>query len=471
MKELNFETVNSSMKKIVTMILMVLAATMVGAQDLAHYKRVIKELSSAKYQGRGYAKDGANKAGRFLQREFEKAGVDEVTLQPFKLDINTFCGKMQMWADGKKLRPGVDFSMREYSPGVKGEFPVYYVDTLNYDAERMFADLAKPEYANCLVACEFWFTYKHRKDFSRLQKAASKQEQSDARISSAEREQARPKVKAGECPNAGLIYTWEAPIKFFKAYGEKVVDKPIIWATPEAIEGVQRVKVNVDNKFLKDYECFNVIAKVEGQRHDSSYVFTAHYDHLGNLGKKVFYAGANDNASGTAAIVTFAAYYAKHRPPYDMYFIAFSGEDANLRGSTWYAEHPIVPLSQIKYLFNIDMIGDNNPVQYCEVSDEGMRGYSLFEKINAEKHHFKALHRGDLAANSDHYPFATRHVPCIFLENEKGDAFQYYHTIFDTYRTVRFDSYEPVFRLVRDFVEHYSSTAISSAVWTSRIDN
>ena len=138
-----------------------------------------------------------------------------------------------------------------------------------------------------------------------------------------------------------------------------------------------------------------------------------------------------------------------------MYFIAFSGEDANLRGSNFYVEHTIVPLSQIKYLFNIDMIGDNSPVQYCEVSDEGMRGYLLFEKINAEKHHFKALHRGDLAANSDHYPFATRHVPCIFLENEKGDAFQYYHTIFDTYKTVRFDSYEPVFRLVRDFVEQY----------------
>ena len=278
------------MKKIVTMMLMALAATMVGAQDLTQYKRVIKELSSAKYQGRGYAKDGAKKAGKYLVREFEKAGVDEATLQSFNIDINTFCGKMQMWADGKKLRAGVDFSMREYSPGVHGEFPVYHVDTLNYDAERMFADLAKPENANCLVAGEFWFTYKHRKDFSRLQ-------------------------KSGECSNAGLIYTWKAPIKFFKAYGEKVVDKPIIWVTPEAIEGVQRVKADVDNKFLKDYECFNVIAKVAGECHDSCYVFTAHYDHLGNLGKKVFYAGANDNASGTAAIVTLAAYYAKHRPP------------------------------------------------------------------------------------------------------------------------------------------------------------
>ena len=417
------------MKKLL-IALLAFATLQLSAQDLTHYKRIIKELSSTKYQGRGYAKGGANKAGKFLQKEYEKAGVDEVTLQPFKLDINTFCGKMEMWADGKKLQPGVDFSMREYSPGVHGEFPVYHVDTLNYDADRMFADLAKPEYANCLVACEFWFTYKHSKDFSRLQ-------------------------KAGECNNAGLIYTWPSPIKFFKAYGHRVVDKPIIWVTPEAIEGVKRVKANVDNEFLKDYECFNVIAKVEGQQHDSCYVFTAHYDHLGNLGKKIFYAGANDNASGSATLVTLAEYFAQHRPKYDMYFLAFSGEDANLRGSTWFVEHPVVPLSQIKYLFNIDMIGDNNPVIYCEVSDEGMRGFNLFEQINNEKKHFTSLHRGDLAANSDHYPFATRHVPCIFLENEKGDAFQYYHTIYDTYKTVRFDSYEPVFRLVLDFVERY----------------
>ena len=418
------------MKKIVFLVVLVLAGMQVGAQNLAHYKSIIKELSSANYQGRGYAKDGANKAGKFLQKEYEKAGVDEVIIQPFKLDINTFGGKMEMSADGKKLRPGIDFSMREYSPGVHGKFPVYHVDTLNFNPERIFADLAKPEYANCLVACEFWFTYRHRDVFSRLQ-------------------------KNGECTNAGLIYTWASPIKFFKAYGDHIVDKPIIWVTPEAIEGVKNVSVDVDNKFLKDYECFNVIAKVSGQRHDSCYVFTAHYDHIGNLGKKVFYAGANDNASGTAAVVTLAEYYAKNRPPYDMYFLAFSGEDANLRGSNWYVEHPIVPLEQIKYLFNIDMIGDNNPVQYCEVSDEGMRGFSLFEQINKGKNYFKELHRGELAANSDHYPFATRHVPCIFLENEKGDAFQYYHTIFDTYETVRFDSYEPIFKMVRDFIEQY----------------
>jgi len=417
------------MKKLL-FFLLALVAIPLNAQDMALYQQIVKELSSARYQGRGYARDGANKAGRYLEQQFREAGADEVICQPFKLDINTFPGKMKMWADGKKLRPGVDFSMREYSPGVYGEFPVYHVDTLNFDPEKMFADLAKPEYANCMVACEFWFTYRHREAFSRL-------------------------LKPGECNNAGMLYTWPSPIKFFKAYGERVVGKPIIWVTPEAIEGVQRVRMKIDNKFLKDYECFNVIAKVEGRRHDSCYLFTAHYDHLGNLGRRVYYAGANDNASGTAAIVTLAAYYAKNRPEYDMYFIAFSGEDANLRGSEWYATHPIVPLEQIRYLFNLDMIGDDNPVQYCEVSDEGMRGYVVFEQINNEQHYFEALNRGELAANSDHYPFAKRHVPCIFLENQEGSAFQYYHTIFDTWENAVFDSYEPVFRLVRDFVERY----------------
>ena len=156
------------MKKWILAAFLSLATLQGNAQDLPLYKRVVKALSSARYQGRGYARDGANKAGKYLEREYRKAGADEVVCQPFTIDINTFCGRMEMWADGKKLKPGVDFSMREYSPGVHGTFPVYHVDTLHFDAERMFADLARPEYANCLVCCDFWFAYRHKEAFSRL---------------------------------------------------------------------------------------------------------------------------------------------------------------------------------------------------------------------------------------------------------------------------------------------------------------
>ena len=110
------------MKRILV-ILLALIAVQAGAQDIKHYKRVVKELSSAKYQGRGYARGGANKAGQYLCREFSKAGVDEVSRQSFSIDINTFPGKMDMWADGRKLRPGVDFSMREYSPACAANSP------------------------------------------------------------------------------------------------------------------------------------------------------------------------------------------------------------------------------------------------------------------------------------------------------------------------------------------------------------
>ena len=414
------------MKKLLLIMLAVITVQL-SAQDLAHYKKIVKELSAAKYQGRGYAEDGANKAGRWIAKEFARIGTNEVVCQPFKLDINTFPGKMEMSIDGKKMVPGVDFTLREFNPGIKGEYTLYYIDTLNYDADKVFADLASPEYEGAMVVCDFMFSYKHMADFKKLQ--------------------------SKECSNVGLIYTWEAPLKFYKAYGEVVREKPIIWVKPDFPTNAKRVKVNMENEFLEDYECFNVIAKVEGKKHDSCYVFTAHYDHLGKLGKKTYYPGAHDNASGTAAIITLAAHYVEHTPEYDMYFIAFSGEDANLRGSEWYAEHPIAPLSEIKYLFNLDMIADNNPNQYCEVSDEGMAGYMRMEQINAEKGYFEALERSELADNSDHYPFAVRHVPCIFFMNEGGDAFKYYHTVYDTWKNAIFTNYEPTVKLIMDYIE------------------
>ena len=137
------------------LLAVVFAAVQVNAQDLDHYKKIVKELSSSKYQGRGYAKDGANKAGKYLEKEFAKAGVDEVVCQPFTLDINTFPGKMKMWVDGKKQTPGVDFTVREFNPSIKGEFGLYYIDTANYDSEKIFADLEKPENQNVFVVCDF----------------------------------------------------------------------------------------------------------------------------------------------------------------------------------------------------------------------------------------------------------------------------------------------------------------------------
>lgn len=412
----------------ITIFLLIFCGTACcDAQNAGHFKKIVKELSSSKYQGRGYAEDGVRKAARYIAREFEKSGVDEVILQSFTLDINTFPGRMKMSVDGRRLSPGDDFVMREYSPGASCSGKLYYLDTLNYDAAKIFADLSSPVNDGCFVVCDFWFTYKHSKDFRKME--------SDC-----------------ELLNAGVIYTWNTPLKFYKAYGEKVSDKPIIWVSKDFPRDASCVKVDVENEFLSGYRTENVIAKVEGERHDSCFVFTAHYDHLGNLGRHLWFPGANDNASGTAGIITLAEYYSNNRSDFDMYFIAFSGEDANLRGSTYFTEHPLMDLSSVKYLFNLDMIGDNNPIQYCEVSVPGENGFERMCSINESKGYFKELHRGELAANSDHWPFAQLGVPCILFENENGEAFKYYHTAMDDINTVRFETFVPITGLIIDFI-------------------
>lgn len=407
--------------------LLMLGSWGLKAQETELFKSITADLSSAEFQGRGYACNGVRRAGDYIFRQFRDAGVHHIELQPFEIDINTFPGKMEMSVDGNKLEPGKDFVMREYSPGVKGEYKLFYIDTTGYDSEKLFDELAKPENKGVFVVCDFWFTYKHKKDFRRLES------------------------KDG-APNAGVVYTWDTPLKFYKAYGEKVADKPIVWVSPDFPKDAKSIRLKVENKFLEGYRSNNVIAKISGRRHDSCYVFTAHYDHLGNLGRKLYFPGANDNASGTAAIITLAKYYAGNTPEYDMYFIAFSGEDTNLRGSTYFIEHPSFKLNSIKYLFNLDMVGDNNPVQYCEVSGPGLRGYAEMVGINAEKQLFKELKKGELAANSDHWPFAQKGVPCILFENESGDAFPYYHTAQDNMQHFYTSTYEALFKLITEFI-------------------
>ena len=63
--------------------LALLAVPATQAQDQPRFKRVVRQLSSARFQGRGYARDGVREAREYVIREFEKSGVDEVTVQPF----------------------------------------------------------------------------------------------------------------------------------------------------------------------------------------------------------------------------------------------------------------------------------------------------------------------------------------------------------------------------------------------------
>ncbi len=104
----------------------------------------------------------------------------------------------------------------------------------------------------------------------------------------------------------------------------------------------------------------------EGPHADETVVVGAHYDHLGLGGEGSFFPdkheihnGADDNASGTSALIEVARRLAGRdkKPARRVVFIAFTGEERGLIGSAYYCRHPVFPLDKTVAMLNMDMVG------------------------------------------------------------------------------------------------------------------
>lgn len=116
---------------------------------------------------------------------------------------------------------------------------------------------------------------------------------------------------------------------------------------------------------------------------DNYIIISAHYDHLGMLGGKI-YNGADDNASGVTALLTIAKWFSQMRlnregPKANIIFALFDAKESSLAGSAYFAKHLKVPVSKIKYNINLDQIGctfappGNNENYLLYVADSRIR--------------------------------------------------------------------------------------------------
>lgn len=113
----------------------------------------------------------------------------------------------------------------------------------------------------------------------------------------------------------------------------------------------------------------NVIGYIDNKA-ENTVVFGAHYDHLGygedgnsmiRTGEKNIHNGADDNASGTAALIELARQLKSSNAKSNNYlFIAFSGEELGLYGSKYFTEHPTIDIKKVNYMINMDMVGRLN---------------------------------------------------------------------------------------------------------------
>lgn len=154
---------------------------------------------------------------------------------------------------------------------------------------------------------------------------------------------------------------------------------------------------------------------------DEIIIVGAHYDHLGHGGfgslapdsTGRIHNGADDNASGVAAILAIAKRLQEHRPARTVVFIAFTGEEEGLLGSAWYTKHPLYPLERTVAMLNFDMVGrlrnDRLIVYGAATSNEWPR---LLDSLNAGAH-FDLRASGDGYGPSDHASFYAMRRPVL----------------------------------------------------------
>ena len=169
-------------------------------------------------------------------------------------------------------------------------------------------------------------------------------------------------------------------------------------------------------------DAVNVIGYVEGSVNPDRYiVVTAHYDHLGVRNEEI-YNGADDNASGTSALLAAAEFFSENQPENSIMFIALDAEEQGLGGARWFVENPVVPLDQIVMNVNMDMISANFE---NELFAAGTSHYPYLEPIveavavnsdvNIRFGYDSEEWAQDWTMASDHGPFHEKGIPFLYF--------------------------------------------------------
>jgi hypothetical protein len=200
----------------------------------------------------------------------------------------------------------------------------------------------------------------------------------------------------------------------------------------------------------------NVLGFIEGtDKKDEIVVLSAHYDHLGKKGESI-YNGADDNGSGTTAVLEIAQTFADglkegYKPRRSVLFLLVTGEEKGLLGSAYYAEKPIYDLANTMVDINVDMVGrvdkkyEENPNYIYVIGSDRLSTdlHKINENINQEYTQLVMdyTYNSEKDPNryyfrSDHYNFAKNGIPAIFFFN---GTHQDYHMASDTVEKINFE--------------------------------
>jgi Zn-dependent M28 family amino/carboxypeptidase len=206
----------------------------------------------------------------------------------------------------------------------------------------------------------------------------------------------------------------------------------------------------------------NLIGYTEGSSHPDRFIAViAHYDHLGIRNGEI-YNGADDNASGTAALLAVSRYFSENRPENSILFIALDAEEQGLQGAYEFVNNPPVPLEQIILNINMDMISVNYNNELYAV---GTYHYPFLKPlietaatgapVNVLFGYDSADWPQDWTMSSDHGPFHEKGIPFVYFGVEDHE---HYHQPTDTFENINpvfyVDAVETITGVIR-YLDHH----------------
>lgn len=208
------------------------------------------------------------------------------------------------------------------------------------------------------------------------------------------------------------------------------------------------VRVEVKARYQAEQPSVNVVGILEGSDaalRDQYLVIGAHLDHVGSQGG-LYFPGANDNASGAAAVLAVAQAFARggERPKRSVVFVLLTSEESGLDGAKRFVEHPPVPLGRIVAYLNLDCIAVGDSIQLGS-GKTSPRLWQLARDLDARGARLSVEETWG-GGGADATPFAERRIPTLYFASRF--SYTHIHQPGDTPGTLNPRLYEALTRLV-----------------------
>ncbi len=203
-------------------------------------------------------------------------------------------------------------------------------------------------------------------------------------------------------------------------------------------------------------------------------VIGAHYDHLGlgyqggardSLGIGQIHNGADDNASGVAGLLELARHYSSNDiiEKFNLLFIAFGAEELGLLGSKYFTEHPTVPLENIHWMLNMDMIGRYNPANGLAIIGHGTSSAfpHIFDGITSDIKFFVSK---DGNGGSDQTSFYKKNIPVLFFHTGGHED---YHKPGDDPEKIDYETLKAIIELEIKVLDRSMDQPKMDFIWTN----